>query len=88
MLLFLLWSQFFPLGFFLGLKSYDPFWGIPLKPCIFIEEDLLWKSRLFFIHDLFVMTFTFISWAQVIDFACMDTTNNEILDRVCFFWPL
>jgi hypothetical protein len=87
-LLFLLWSQFFPFGFFLGLKSYDPFWGIPLKPCILIEEDMLWKSGLFFIHDLFVMTFTFISWAQVIDFARMDATNNEILDRVCFFLPL
>jgi len=49
---------------------------------------MVWKSGLFFIHNLFVMTFAFISWAQVIDFARMDATNNEILDRVRFFLPL
>ena len=86
--LFLLRSSFFPFGLFLGLKSDDPFWLIPLKPCIFIEGDMVWKSGLFFIHNLFVMTFAFISWAQVIDFARMDATNNEILDRVRFFLPL
>jgi hypothetical protein len=34
------------------------------------------------------MTFAFIGLAQIIDFACMDAANNEILDRVGFFLPL
>src|SRR5215813_13048213 len=44
-----------------------------------------YRCRCRVIHNLFVMPFTFIRWAQVIDFARMDATNNEILDRVCFF---
>jgi len=43
---------------------------------------------MFFIHDLFVVTFALIGWTQVIDFARMDATNNEILDGVRFFLPL
>jgi hypothetical protein len=34
------------------------------------------------------MTFAFIGLAQIIDFARMDSSNNEILDRVRFFLPL
>jgi hypothetical protein len=34
------------------------------------------------------MTFAFIGLAQIIHFPRMDATNNEILDRVCFFLPL
>jgi hypothetical protein len=34
------------------------------------------------------MPFAFIGLAQIIDFARMDATKNEMLDRVRFFLPL
>ena len=86
--LFLLCGQSFPLGFFLGLKSRDTLRFITLKSRIFIQGDLLWERQIFFIDDLFVMTFAFIGLAQIIDFTRMEAANNEILDRVCFFLPL
>jgi hypothetical protein len=46
------------------------------------------KCGVFFISDLFIMTFTLISWAQIIDFARMESTDNEILDCMRFFLPL
>jgi hypothetical protein len=48
----------------------------------------LGKCGVFFISDLFIMTFTLISWAQIIDFARMESTNNEMLDCMRFFLPL
>ncbi len=87
-LLFLLWRQCFPWRFFLGLKRRYPVWIIPLKPCIFIEGDVGWKRRMFFISNLFVMTFALIGWAQVIDCARRDPTNKQMLDGVRFFLPL
>jgi hypothetical protein len=45
----------------------------------------LWNSGIFFLHDLFVVTFALIGWTHVMDFARMDATHNERLDGVRFF---
>jgi hypothetical protein len=59
-----------------------------LKSGVFIETDVWGVCGVFFISDLFIMTFAFIGLAQIIDFARMDATNNEMLERVRFFLPL
>jgi len=87
-LLFLFWCQFFPFGLLLRLKRLHPFRFIPLKAGIFIYTDIHGICGGFFIHNLFIMTFAFISLAQIVDFARMESTNNEMLDRVRFFLPL
>ena len=86
--LFLFCGQFFPFGFLLRLKCLYSFWFIPLKSGVFIEIDVCGVCGVFFINNLFIMTSAFISLAQIIDFARMDSANNEILDRVGFFLPL
>ena len=87
-LLLLFWGKFFPFGFLLRLKRLHPLRFIPLKASIFIHTDVRRVCGVFFISNLFIMTFAFIGLAQIIDFARMDATNNEILDRVRFFLPL
>ena len=87
-MLFLFWGKFFPFGLLLRLKRLHPLWFIPLKASIFIHTDVRGVCGAFFIRNLFIMTFAFIGLAQIIDFARMDATNNEILDRVGFFFPL
>ena len=87
-LLFLFWCQLFPFGLLLRLKRLDTIRFIPLKAGIFIHTDILGVCGVFFISNLFIMSFTLISFAQVIDFSRMEAANNEILDRVRFFFPL
>jgi len=86
--LFLFWCQFFPFGLLLRLKCLHPFRFIPLKAGIFIYTDIRGICGVFFIRNLFIMTFAFIGLAQIVDFARMESANNEILDRVGFFLPL
>jgi hypothetical protein len=70
------------------LKRLHSLWFIPLKASIFIHTDICRVCRAFFISNLFLMTFAFISLTQIIDFARIEAAKNEILDRVCFFLPL
>lgn len=86
--LFLFRCQLLPFGFFLRLKRLDRFWGIPLETRILIERYVFGIRRGFFIGYLFLMAFPLIGLAQIIDFARMETANNEILDGVRFFLPL
>jgi hypothetical protein len=87
-LLFLFWSKLFSFGFLLRLKRLHPLWFIPLKASIFIHTDVCRVGGAFFISNLFIMPFAFIGLTQIIDFARMEATNNEVLDRVRFFLPL
>ena len=87
-LLFLFWGQFFPLGLLLRLKRLHTLWFIPLKAGIFIHTDVCGVCGVFFISNLFIMPFTFVGLAQIVDFACMEAANNEILDCMRFFLPL
>jgi hypothetical protein len=59
-----------------------------LKPSIFIHIDVRGVCGTFFISHRFIMTFAFIGLAQRIDFTRMEAANNEMLDRVGFFFPL
>ena len=87
-LLFLFWGKLFPFGLLLRLKRLHTLWFIPLKASIFIHPDVRRVCGAFFISNLFIMAFAFIGLTQIIDFARMESTNNEILDRVRFFLPL
>src|SRR5262245_38798560 len=87
-LLFLFYCQLCSFGFLLRLQCLHSLWFIPLKASIFIHTDVCGVCGTFFIRNLFIMPLAFISLAQIIDFARMDSANNEILDRVCFFLPL
>ena len=87
-LLFLFWGKLLPFGFLLRLKRLHPLGFLPLKASIFIYTDVYRVGGAFFISNLFIMTFAFIRLTQIIDFARIDSANNEILDRVCFFLPL
>ena len=87
-LLLLFWGKLFSFGFLLRLKCLHPFRFIPLKAGLFLYTDIHGICGGFFIHHLCIMTFAFISLAQIVDFARMESTNNEILDRVRFFLPL
>ena len=62
-LLALFWGQCFAFRLFLGLKRLNILWFIPLKACILIQRDVFGKCRIFFINNLFVMTFADISLA-------------------------
>jgi hypothetical protein len=53
-----------------------------------IERYVFGIRRGFFIGYLFIMAFPLVGLAQIIDFARMETANNEILDGVRFFLPL
>ncbi len=86
--LFLFCCELLPFGFFLWLKRLDRFGGIPLETRILIERYVFGIRRGFFIGYLFIMAFPFVGLAQIIDFARMETANNEILDGVRFFLPL
>jgi hypothetical protein len=35
-----------------------------------------------------IMPFAFVSLTQIVDLACMEAANNEILDCMRFFLPL
>ena len=87
-LLFLFWCKVFPFRLLLRLKRLHPIRFIPLKAGIFIHTDVFGVCGVFFISNLFIMTFAFIGLAQIIDFASMDAAKNEILDCVRFFLPL
>ena len=84
----LLRSQLLSSRFLLWLERLDALRFIALKAGVFIQRAVLGKCGVFFISDLFIMTFTLISWAQIIDFARMESTNNEMLDCMGFFLPL
>ena len=86
--LFLFCCELVPFGFFLWLKRLDRCGGIPLETRILIERYVFGIRRGFFIGYLFIMAFPFVGLAQIIDFARMETANNEILDGVRFFLPL
>ena len=86
--LLLFWGKLFSFGFLLRLKRLYPLWFISLKARIFIHTDVCRVCGAFFIRNLFIMTFAFIGLTQIIDFARMEATNNEVLDRVRFFLPL
>ena len=87
-LLFLFWGKLFSFGFLLRLTRLHSLWFISLKASIFIHTDVCRVCGAFFIRNLFIMTFAFIGLTQIIDFARMEATNNEVLDRVRFFLPL
>lgn len=87
-LFFLLWRQFFSLRFLLRLKRRDPLRFIPLKSCVFVQGDVFGKCGMFFINDLFVMTFTLVGLAQVMDLSRSNSANHHIFDRMRFFFPL
>jgi hypothetical protein len=84
----LLQSQLLSSRFLLWLERLDALRFVALKAGVFIQRAVLGKYGVFFISDLFIMTFTLISWTQIIDFARMESTNNEILDCMRFFLPL
>ena len=84
----LLWSQLLSSRFLLGLERLDTLRFIALKAGVFIQRAVLGKCGVFFISNPFIMPFAFIGLTQIIDFARMDSPNNEILDRVRFFLPL
>ena len=86
--LLLFWGKLFSFGFLLRLKRLYPLWFLSLKASIFIHTDVCRVCGAFFIRNLFIMTFAFIGLTQIIDFARMEATNNEVLDRVRFFLPL
>ena len=86
--LFLFCCELLPFGFFLWLKRLDRFGGIPLETRILIERYVFGIRRGFFIGYLFIMAFPFVGLAQIIDFARMETANNEMLDGMRFFLPL
>ena len=86
--LLLFGGKLFSFGFLLRLKRLYPLWFISLKASIFIHIDVCRVCGAFFIRNLFIMTFAFIGLTQIIDFARMEATNNEVLDRVRFFLPL
>jgi hypothetical protein len=86
--LLLFWGKLFSFGFLLRLKRLHPLWLLSLKTSICIHTDVCRVCGAFFIRHLFIMTFAFIGLTQIIDFACMEATNNEVLDRVRFFLPL
>jgi len=86
--LFLFCCELLPFGFFLWLKRLDRCGGIPLETRILIKRYVFGIRRGFFIGYLFIMAFPFVGLAQIIDFARMETANNEILDGVRFFLPL
>ena len=87
-MLFLFWCQLFPCGLLLRLKRLPTIRSIALKASILIHTNVFRVCGVFFISDLFIMTFAFIGLTQIIAFARMEAANNEILDRVCFFLPL
>ena len=87
-LLALFWGQFFALRLFLGLKRLHILWFIPLKACIFIQRDVFGKCRVFFINNLFVMTFSDRGLTHVMHLTRLEVSKNNILDRMCFFLPL
>jgi hypothetical protein len=70
------------------LKRLHPLWFIPLKARIFIHTDVCRICGAFFINNLFIMTSTLMGLTQIIDFTRMESTNNEVLDRMRFFLPL
>ena len=72
----------------LGLAGRNALRFIALKAGIFIYTDIRGICGVFFIRNLFIMTLAFIGLAQIVDFARMESANNEILDRVRFFLPL
>ena len=86
--LFLFCCELLPFRFFLWLKRLDRFGGIPLETSILIERYVFGIRWGFFIGYLFIMAFPFVGLAQIIDFARMETANNEVLDGVRFFLPL
>lgn len=87
-LFLLLRPQFFALGFLLGLERDHLLRFIALKSRVFVKRNLLGVTWFLFIHDLFVVVFSFVSLAQVTDFSSIDAANKDILDRVRFFFPL
>ena len=84
----LLQSQLLSSRFLLWLERLDTLRFIAVKAGGFIQRAVLRKCGVFFISDLFIMTFPLIRRAQIIDFARMESTNNEILDCKRFFLPL
>ena len=84
----LFWGQLFAFGLLLGLKCLHILWFIPLKACIFIQRDIFGECRVFFINNLFVMSFANISLAQIMYLARLEVSKNNILDRMRFFLPL
>ncbi len=87
-LLALFWRQFFAFGLFLGLKRLHILWFIPLKACIFIQRGIFGECRIFFVNNLFVMSFADISLTQIMYLARLEVSKNNILDRMRFFLPL
>ena len=83
----LLRSQLLSSRFLLWLERLDALRFIALKAGVFIQRAVLGKCGVFFISNLFIMTFAFIGLTQIIDFASMDAAKNEILDGVRFFLP-
>jgi hypothetical protein len=59
-----------------------------LETRILIERYVFGIRWGFFIGYLFIMAFPLVGLAQIIDFARMETANNEILDGMRFFLPL
>lgn len=86
--LLLFCCELLPLRFFLRLKRLDRFGGIPLETSLLIERYVFGIRRGFFIGSLFLMAFPLRGLAHIIDFARMETANNEMLDGVRFFLPL
>ncbi len=86
--LFLFRCQLVPFGFFLRLKRLDRCGGIPLETRILIERYVFGIRWGFFIGYLFIMAFPLVGLAQIMDFARMETANNEMLDGGRFFLPL
>ena len=86
--LFLFCCELVSFRFFLWLKRLDRFGGIPLETRLLIERYVFGIRRGFFIGYLFIMAFPLVGLAQIIDFARMETANNEMLDGVRFFLPL
>jgi hypothetical protein len=85
-LLFLCLGKVFPFGLLARMKRLHPLWFISLQASIFLHTEVLGICGVFFIRNPCIMAFACIGLAQIIALACMDATNNEMLDRVRFFF--
>ena len=86
--LLLLCCEFLPLWFFLWVKRLDRCGSIPWETRILIERDVFGIRRGFCLGSLFLMAFSLVGLAQIIDFARLETAQNAMREGGRFFLPL
>jgi len=78
--------QVFASGLLCRLITGCVFRFISLKACVFEKYAAFWKNRIFLIHYLFVMFFSFISTAKVYCFSGDNIGNDVIFYRMALFF--